>query len=479
MIHSVLHDVSAPSRFAGRNRAKVVLFRIACICVLVCCSILQVMGQLTARGADGKTATLYTNTPGGNRDTIFVFNQMPQAKKGNLSLRQPVTSTFSWYRFNYVTKKFADTPFATITNATATAQDTLSNSGYKVTVTPSGSSTPSATYVAWIYLNPGFNFKLYKDDNGELMRKYKSCTYTDFYLDPGTPTNQSSFTYYNPNGSSQTALVLDNRIVFTMRRGSASETVVPLNTQGKNQYMRDSDPPHEDMQYYFRANDMFGIEKKDDIKYTTIIPYVTLSTPVLPDVDPTSAPVPVKFTCQPNKIDVQNSEYIWRFGNGDSVLYDVEHTPPDTIKYTYFTPKSSGYQVTLKVIGEWGWGCVYTTPPVKITVDNPQLEVANVFTPNGDNVNDYFKPITVSLRQFEISIFTRAGKRVYHYKGNDLRSWIGWDGRIENSGNEAAEGVYFYVVKGVGWDEPPTTFDDKSRKNNPPQTFGGSFHLYR
>ncbi|MDR1156165.1 MAG: gliding motility-associated C-terminal domain-containing protein [Bacteroidales bacterium] len=453
-------------------RAKNLGFRLFCIGVLFCCSLPQAMGQLTARNADGKTATTYTNASG-NRDTIFVFNQTPQAKPGNLTLQQPTTSTFNWYQYDETNKKFEDSPFYT-ESGTFTTQTGLQQGGYKVTVLPADTA-----YIAWIYLNPGFNFKLYKDANGELMRNYKFCTHTDFRLDPETPTSQSSFTYYNPNNTPQTPLVLDNKITFTMRPGSASGSIVPLNTQGEKQYLRDNNPPHENMRYYFRAYDMFGVEREDNIMYQTIIPYVTLHTPVLPDVDPASAPVPVKFSCQPNRIDVQNSEYIWRFGTGDSVVYNAENVPPDTVKYTYYTPKSSGYQVTVRVVGEWGWGCTYITPPVKITVDDPQLEVANVFTPNGDNMNDYFKPLTVSLRQFEISIYTRTGKRIYHYRGNDLRSWKGWDGRIENSGRNAAEGVYFYVVNGIGWDEPPTVYNDKSRKSAQPQTFGGSFHLYR
>lgn len=455
---------------------KFIFLRFLGISVLIFCSGVAALGQLTAHHADGKRATSYTNAYG-NRDTIFIINQSPQPKKGNLSLRRSTESTFDWYRFNYATQKFEDVPFATITNATATMQDTLSQGGYRVTATLQGESTPDSVFVAWLYLNPGFDFKLRKDDNGEVMKNNRSCLFTDFMFDGNTPVVASSFVYYNPDGLPDRPLTLANTITFVMKRGSDAEMVVPLNTQGVRQYLRDNSPPHEDTRYEFRVYDMFGIERKDDIMYRTILPYVTLNTPVLPDVDPTSAPVPVKLTCQPNSVTLNNDTYVWRFGTGDSIMYDAENEPPETVEYTYYTPKKSGYQLELSVTSLWQ--CTYTTPPVNITVDDPKLDVVNVFTPNGDGNNDYFKPLTISLRQFEITIYTRMGRRVYHYKGNDLRSWEGWDGRIENTGKEAAEGAYFYVIKALGWDEPPTRFNEKSRKQNPPQTFGGAFHLYR
>lgn len=465
--------VSCPT-VSANNQVLCLLFRLLGISVLIFCGGAQALGQLTARNADDKRATSYVNTYG-NRDTIFVFNQMPQPRKGILSLQYSTESAFDWYRFNYADQKFEDEPFATIANATATMQDTLSQGGYRVTVTPAEESTPDTAFVAWLYLNPGFDFQLRKDDNGEVMTNNRLCMFTNFPLDRNAIA--SSFVYYDPDGLPDRPLTLANPITFAMKRGNDAEIVTLLNTQGDRQYLRDNSPPHEDMRYQFRVYDLFGIEKNDDIMYRTILPYTTLNTPVLPDVDPTSAPVPVMLTCQPNDITLNNDTYVWRFGTGDSIMYDAENPPPETVEFTYYTPKKSGYQLELSVTSRWG--CTYVTPPVTVTVDDPVLDVANVFTPNGDGNNDFFKPVTVSLRQFEISIYTRTGKRVYHYKGNDLRNWEGWDGRIQNTGKEAAEGVYFFEIRALGWDEPPTRFNDKSRKQNPPQTFGGAFHLFR
>ena len=431
------------------------------VSMLACCTVIQVSGQLTARNADKKEPTRYTNAYG-NRDTIFVYNQL---KTGNLSLRQPAQNTFKWYRFNYNTLNFDK--FNEVTDATETSQNGLEQGGYKVTVTPRGATAPRDSFVAWLYMNPGFEFALLKNQNVEIPEtySYRQCTHTDFVLNPKIPTRQSSFTYYNPGNLQQTALRFENEITFMMKPENGTEVKLRLNTQGNDQYLRDNSPPYEDTKFYFRAYDMFGIEKEDNIMYRTVIPYVTLDQPVLPEKDPTSAPLPVKFTWKPYNV----SRYEWQFGDGTSVVYDLE-TVPDTVINTYYTPRTQGYLVELKVISPYD--CTYTTVPVKITVDPPLLEVPNVFTPNGDNTNEYFKPNAVSLRRFEIWIYTRAGKQVYYHRGDDLRNWEGWDGRIEKSGNEAATGVYFYVIKAAGWDEPPT-------RNPKPGPYSGFFHLYR
>ncbi len=372
----------------------------------------------------------------------------------------PVKSTFDWYRFNKDTKNFPDQAFATIPDAIATQTDTLSESGYMVKVTPQGQTAPCDSFVAWLYMNPGFNLKLKKDDAGAVYFTDKFCDRTDFRIDPNNPVQQSFYVYYNPTtGGKET---LNNVISFTSRAGSGAATSAILRTQGSQQYFRIYQPPYQDIRYYFTGKDMFGIQRSDDIQYETIIPHAAM-TLVLPEIDPQSAPVAVSFLNQ----SINVTEYLWRFGDGDSAVYNLDHLVPDTVKHSYYTPKT--YTAVLFVSNLYQ--CTDSIAK-KITVDPPKLDVANVFTPNGDNMNDYFKPENVSIRSFEISIFTRAGMRVYHYKGNDLRSWQGWDGRI-NGGKDAAEGVYFYVLKATGWDEPPTKYDAKNGN------YRGAVYLYR
>ena len=70
----------------------------------------------------------------------------------------------------------------------------------------------------------------------------------------------------------------------------------------------------------------------------------------------------------------------------------------------------------------------------------------NVFTPNGDGVNDVFRPLLSQMSDFRLRIFNRNGQEVYEGNGGD----VAWDGRY--NGGLVPEGVYFYFYRGLTTD---------------------------
>jgi len=77
------------------------------------------------------------------------------------------------------------------------------------------------------------------------------------------------------------------------------------------------------------------------------------------------------------------------------------------------------------------------------------LEIPNVFTPNGDQVNDYFEVTTDGVNVYEFTVFTRAGTRIYH----SLSPRIFWDGNSLD-GKELSDGIYYYVIEEQGGGSP-------------------------
>lgn len=72
------------------------------------------------------------------------------------------------------------------------------------------------------------------------------------------------------------------------------------------------------------------------------------------------------------------------------------------------------------------------------------LKVPNVFTPNGDFTNDYFKiDLDCSPETFEIKIINRWGDLVF--ESNDQA--FQWDGKNKNRSKDLVEGVYFYHIR--------------------------------
>ena len=76
--------------------------------------------------------------------------------------------------------------------------------------------------------------------------------------------------------------------------------------------------------------------------------------------------------------------------------------------------------------------------------EGPYYYLPNAFTPNGDRVNDIFRPIPVGIRSTDyFRVFNRYGQLMY-----ETRQWMqGWDGTLK--GKPAAPGAYVWIVKGI------------------------------
>ena len=75
-------------------------------------------------------------------------------------------------------------------------------------------------------------------------------------------------------------------------------------------------------------------------------------------------------------------------------------------------------------------------------VSEASIKIPNVFTPNGDNVNDVFTIISSGLKSLHCAIFDRWGLKLYEWDGISG----GWDGHTR-SGIKTPSGTYFYVLE--------------------------------
>ncbi|RYZ44745.1 MAG: T9SS type B sorting domain-containing protein, partial [Sphingobacteriales bacterium] len=97
--------------------------------------------------------------------------------------------------------------------------------------------------------------------------------------------------------------------------------------------------------------------------------------------------------------------------------------------------------VTLTVYNQYG--CQDTATAMVLTKPCCEVFMPNAFSPNGDGLNEFFKP-ELQLGQLLISmqVFDRWGKLVY----NNTNIAKGWDGKYED-GSKAATETYMYFVK--------------------------------
>lgn len=77
----------------------------------------------------------------------------------------------------------------------------------------------------------------------------------------------------------------------------------------------------------------------------------------------------------------------------------------------------------------------------------PTLYFPNAFSPNGDGKNDYFTPMGVYAKSFEMQIYNRWGVVIYKTESQEQ----GWDGTV--NGSPAPEGVYVFKTRVIGYKE--------------------------
>jgi OOP family OmpA-OmpF porin len=91
-------------------------------------------------------------------------------------------------------------------------------------------------------------------------------------------------------------------------------------------------------------------------------------------------------------------------------------------------------------------GAYYYVDNVQVYELPSEINVPNVFTPNGDDVNDNWHVRTVNLTAIEIYVFDRWGMKVFESHESNTE----WDGN--NGSSPCTEGVYYYIITASGSD---------------------------
>ncbi|MBX7095290.1 MAG: gliding motility-associated C-terminal domain-containing protein [Flavobacteriales bacterium] len=138
-----------------------------------------------------------------------------------------------------------------------------------------------------------------------------------------------------------------------------------------------------------------------------------------------SMPLEVNFT----NTSQGGSNFIWDLGNGSF------STSADTVSTQYLDEGT--YQVMLISQN----GACSDTSYATITVFGPfSIFIPNVFSPNGDGVNDVFTVLTEGVTDLEMVIYDRWGLKVGAFSGIN-GSWNG-----QNKAKDCPEGTYYYLL---------------------------------
>ena len=131
--------------------------------------------------------------------------------------------------------------------------------------------------------------------------------------------------------------------------------------------------------------------------------------------------------------------YYSPFAEGKLELLYTSYNPIDSV-YLHYPEESIAGCYALTAVDSSNNESEITT---KICIDNcTYYELPNVFTPNGDNINDLVIPGPYKfIQKVEMKIYNRWGVLVFQTENPDIE----WDGRYMENGKMLTPGVYYYV----------------------------------
>lgn len=385
---------------------------------------LSCIASTTSPACEGSTATLNASITGGYCPLSFSWNSSTgfSSTSQNPTITNITSSNSGTYNVTVTDSKGCQTTNSTSLTVNSIPQGTLNNDG---PICPKASA--HLQYTATSGVGP-FDLII----NGSTYSNVKSGDLIT--VTPGTTTSYSLSSITDkgivsscPNTSpiSTTVTVLNDDtwnmpVAGNLMFCSGGSTVLTASEAVSYVWNTGATTPSLTINqpgiYTITGVNGSGCTKKMDINISEIaLPEVNLN--ISPDYLTTK-----EKTINYSTSSIPNCSYLWNFGDG---ITDASVT--GTHVYT-LSENQQFFDISLKITDQYG--C--SNQKIKKLWTAPLIP--NVFTPNGDNYNDYFMPHT------DIQIFDRNG--ILIYKGNTDSS--GWDGTYK--GQKADPDTYFYIL---------------------------------
>ena len=413
------------------------LAKLAFTWIFVLAGISAGYGQLYAPGSSSVENTQYPVFE--ETDNIFVFCTNRDAAVGSLLVETTLigTKTFNWQKYNEQNGTF-EFYFSESKDGAQSSISNLENGCFQVTVTLVDTVE---TYRAWVMNN-------WIEPTAEIGES--NCSF--FQLEGSFEA--ATLSYYDLTDNSKIDLLKNTEVVWKQ----AGNIFSRINSQKVN------NPPAEDTEYEYFVSDRFGCEESVKITYQSIVTEASF-TITLPNQTFGKNEAPLEVTFNNTSINGDADKYEWFFFKDLSkIKREAEQgvNPIDSIMdraynenpiYTYENTGEYMVKLVSKKRSE-----LHTCTDTfylgdYIVIDTMDFLVPNVFTPNGDGVNDELIVKFFSMMEMKIQIFNRWGRVVHVWEKNNIRGFENtfeesvWDGRIGNK--IASPGVYYYMIEGV------------------------------
>jgi gliding motility-associated-like protein len=422
--------------------------------ITVCISLQDTVAQISSGTADHVDTLGYLS---GNpaEDPLFVFYQLDGVSKaGSLTVTPPVPGTynFEWRKYNPAINGF-DPAFSSESGTASSTVSNLGEGGYRVRIW-NGSDT-DLSFMSWVMLDQ-LRDSIVQTNEGTLPGYLYTCDFIALsgYVSPDT------LVYYDLLSHDIITLPLTFNFRWT---SDNSDLHIPNDSIALNPNISYA-PPYKDTEYYLTATDQFGMSARDEVFYESIQTRAEFSveyhdkvtgeyvSDLTGDWSAEKGSLDAMLTVRFTNLSLNGASYFWVYLDTLGGVLETE-TTYDLETLTEFTYEAADKYYYPFMVSSSEEGCTDTFRlDEAIHVVPSQLSIPNVFSPNGDGVNDFFVFKHQSLKTCKITIVDRTGKIVYKREIDDIYSWEGWGGQMHNSNRDAPEGQYYFVVEATGYD---------------------------
>ncbi len=404
-----------------------IFFHIVVISFVILFFIGKTEAQLVASGNFYETTTSYTTYP--TNHSIYLFSDL---STGSISVSSgSATDTYNWYTYSNGTWNLEQ-------SGSSNSLYNLKETGYKVEEVDG--STVTNTYYCWTF-KPEIT-------SATIDTTEHTCSTISFTSSVST----QSKTYYDL--STNSAINLDYDLSYSW----SSDPDGDISSETSSEPSIDA--PYEETTYTLTVLAFGGGLSK------------TASLDVEAKAVNADFEISVSDRGNDNEIQTIDLDELNNFVGSAPVNVSLESTAEGTItdyeynfikeasdeedEYTYaphlqsntnFTFTEYGYYSIELTVSNYISGCSDTETKGSLQVIEMAVEAPNVFTPNGDGVNDEFKVIYESVKDFKMIILNRWGRKVF----TTTNPGDAWNGKI--GGSKASEGVYFYYIDAKGYND--------------------------
>lgn len=400
--------------------------------------------QLSAPGSNGSDETNYPAFS--EIDSIFIFcttNDFEEVGRLRITTNLQGTKTFLWEKYNSSTADF-EFYFSESSDSQNSEISGLTDGGYRITVTQAANTEINR---AWVF-NNWTTVEAFLPDSSSNCESFKLIGEFD----------TAELNYYDLSDNTKLQVFKDVRVQWKVGDEIVAAVLSP----------QIYDPPTKNTDYKLRVYDKFECEGTRTVTYNSIVTKA-IFTVDFGEQDPAEleAPLTVNFlNSSENGMLGQYEWFLFRDLNDIKRESEGSESPIDSIMivgydenpiYTYENTGIYDVKLVSKHVSEFHT-CVDTVYIEDyIVVDSSYIVAPNVFTPNGDGINDEFVVKFFSMQSIQITFFNRWGRKIHYYKSENIRGFEGtwtetvWDGKLMG-GRYASPGVYYYNVVGEGRD---------------------------